>query len=259
MLVTRTVIYSVTKNPFQLQHHLVAYSWNIFGEYFYPLSIQCLNPWSMKASCSEPEWRRSLKTGLQPTDRTRLDTAAAIVSEWVTDRLRWKQLSSRSPVYSPSDSCTCADTITHTSEGRRAAKAPREWAPRFLERLDGGMTEWQMSQPPSGGISVPLTLIHWHTSVSRRLNAIALIYGPVIDPLTPKSKGIGWLLLLLLLLLFLFPLPPASLDKSYWGREDGQYWFVLTQYSHFNRIPTGPTTRPRVESWTVWIISFHPV
>lgn len=140
------------------------------------------------------------------------NSAAAIVSEWVTDRLRWKQLSSRSPVYSPCDSCTCArHYLMRTSEGRRAAKARRERAPPFLERLDGGMTEWQMSRPPSGGISVPLTLIHWHTSVSRRLNAIALIYGPAIDPLTPQSEGIGRLLLLLRL--FLFPLPPASWDK----------------------------------------------
>lgn len=95
-----------------MQHHLIGIAGRFLENMFTPLFIRCLRPLSWKASRVEPEWRRSLETGSQPPDRTPLGTAAAaIVSEWVTDRLRWKQLSSCSPVYSPSDSCTCTDTI----------------------------------------------------------------------------------------------------------------------------------------------------
>lgn len=76
------------KISFELQQHLVGIAGRFLGNTFAPPFIRRLRPLSLKASRVEPEWRRSLETGSQPPDRTPLGTAAAIVSEWVTDRLR---------------------------------------------------------------------------------------------------------------------------------------------------------------------------
>lgn len=111
---------------------------------------------------------------------------------------------SKSAIRPCMDTLACELTHIHTQQAiRKPSYNPSsqelvDVAKSFLERRKERMTERQMLRGLRG-ISVFLTLIHWHISVSwqththnsAQINVIILIYGPAIDPLAQSQLGLA--------------------------------------------------------------------